>query len=92
MKDSIDLAFQEKKSPAYFGRWFSSSLEVLSYIINVLLKCPSLRNPMQLQALPREKNEADQDRLKTRLSQLYHDKLLKVKAFLQNGMLCFSMN
>ncbi|KAK4718265.1 hypothetical protein R3W88_016603 [Solanum pinnatisectum] len=29
-------------------------------------------------ALAREKNEADQDRLKTRLSQLYHDKLLKI--------------
>ncbi|KAH0661873.1 hypothetical protein KY284_026804 [Solanum tuberosum] len=29
-------------------------------------------------ALPKEKNEADQDRLKMRLSQLYHDKLLKI--------------
>lgn len=36
---------------------------------------------MQLQALAGEKNEADQDRLKTRLSHLYQDKLLKVKHF-----------
>ncbi|WMV33670.1 hypothetical protein MTR67_027055 [Solanum verrucosum] len=42
----------------------------------------ALSNPnshkSEIRALPKEKNEADQDRLKMRLSQLYHDKLLKI--------------